>query len=170
MLIMKGAPERILSRCSKILINGEEKPYDEYAEHVKFANDSFGKMGERVLAFARMELDPKIFTKLPTYPFDVKNWKKWKDVRDRDPSINGWFPMFNLTLVGIASLNDPPRPSVAKSVEQCRIAGVKVIMVTGDQPPTAAAIAHKVNIITDPTLEYNYLKDTMGLSHEEAWQ
>lgn len=117
LLIMKGAPERILSRCSKILINGEEKPYEEYADHVKFANDSFGKMGERVLAFAICKLDPTIFTKTPQYQFDVKNWKKWKDVKDRDSTIPGWFPMWNLTLVGIASLNDPPRPSVDKSVE-----------------------------------------------------
>ena len=65
--------------------------------------------------------------------------------------------MFGLTLVGIVSLNDPPRPRVDLSVEKCRKAGIKVIMVTGDQPPTAAAIAHKVNIITDPKLEYNYL-------------
>jgi sodium/potassium-transporting ATPase subunit alpha len=36
------------------------------------------------------------------------------------------------------------------SVEKCRHAGIKVIMVTGDQPPTAAAIAYKVNIITNP--------------------
>jgi sodium/potassium-transporting ATPase subunit alpha len=43
-------------------------------------------------------------------------------------------------------------------------------MVTGDQPPTAAAIAHKVNIITDPTLEYNYLVKECGKSHEEAWE
>jgi len=50
---MKGAPERILSRCSKILIDGEEKPFADYADRVKYANDSFGKMGERVLAFAR---------------------------------------------------------------------------------------------------------------------
>lgn len=53
-VFLKGAPERILSRCNKILINGEEVPFDAYAEHVKFANDSFGKMGERVLAFARL--------------------------------------------------------------------------------------------------------------------
>ena len=39
-------------------------------------------------------------------------------------------------------------------------------MVTGDQPPTAAAIAHKVNIITDPTLEYNCLMQEKGLSHD----
>lgn len=43
-------------------------------------------------------------------------------------------------------------------------------MVTGDQPPTAAAIAHKVNIITDPTLEYHYLLEEKGMSEEEAWE
>ena len=78
--------------------------------------------------------------------------------------------MWNLTLVGVVSLNDPPRPSVAHSVNMCKQAGIKVIMVTGDQPPTAAAIAHKVNIITDPTLEYNYLVKECGMSHEKAWE
>jgi len=63
--------------------------------------------------------------------------------------------MYNLTLVGLVSLNDPPRPRVDVSVQKCRSAGVKVIMVTGDQKPTAAAIAHKVNIISDPRLEFN---------------
>lgn len=77
--------------------------------------------------------------------------------------------MFNLTLVGLVSLNDPPRPRVAQSVTMCKEAGIRVIMVTGDQPPTAAAIAHKVNIISDPKLEYNYLKNEVGLSEEEAW-
>ena len=55
MLILKGAPERILSRCSKILINGEERDFDEQArEEVNAANDSLGKLGERVLAFAKI--------------------------------------------------------------------------------------------------------------------
>ena len=40
--------------------------------------------------------------------------------------------MYGLTLIGLVSLNDPPRPGVAHSVEVCRQAGVKVIMVTGD--------------------------------------
>jgi len=77
--------------------------------------------------------------------------------------------MFNLTLVGLIALNDPPRPGVDQSVLTCKEAGVKVIMVTGDQPPTAAAIAHKVNIISDPHLEYHYMLETLGLSQEEAW-
>jgi sodium/potassium-transporting ATPase subunit alpha len=54
MVCMKGAPERILSRCTKILINGEERDLDDYwRKIVNNANDAFGKMGERVLAFAR---------------------------------------------------------------------------------------------------------------------
>jgi len=79
--------------------------------------------------------------------------------------------MWNLTLVGLVSLNDPPRPLVDVSVEKCRKAGIKVIMVTGDQPATAAAIAHKVNIISDPDLEYNtILRNHPEITHEEAWE
>lgn len=133
MVVMKGAPERILSRCSKILINGEERDFDQQAQdEVNAANDTFGSLGERVLAFAVYKLDPKIFTKNPQYKFDVKSWKTWMDKKEYDPSIPGWFPMHNLTLVGLVSLNDPPRPRVDLSVKKCRQAGIKVIMVTGD--------------------------------------
>ena len=66
--------------------------------------------------------------------------------------------MWDFSLVGLVSLNDPPRPKVDVSVQKCKNAGIKVIMVTGDQPPTAAAIAHKVNIITKPELEYNTMR------------
>jgi sodium/potassium-transporting ATPase subunit alpha len=127
-------------------------------------------MGERVLALAKYDLEPEIYAKDPAYQFDVKGWKTWKEARIRDPNIAGWFPMFGLTLVGLISLNDPPRPRVDQSVLTCKEAGVKVIMVTGDQPPTAAAIAHKVNIISDPKLEYNYMVDDLGMSKEEAWE
>lgn len=76
MVIMKGAPERILSRCSKILVNGKEIPYDKEQQiRVNEANASLGKMGERVLAVARYSLEPEIYTKSPAYPFDVKTWK-----------------------------------------------------------------------------------------------
>eukprot|EP00347_Sterkiella_histriomuscorum_P019012 403343303 len=167
-IFMKGAPEKILSRCSKILINGEEKPFADYAEKVEQANASFSKMGERVIAFARYQLDPREYTKNPAYPFDVKNWKKWQGQSKDETSANGWYPMFGLTLVGIVSLNDPTRPRVAQSVEKCRKAGIKVIMITGDQPATAAAIAHKVNIITNPKLEYNYLVQEEELSPDQA--
>lgn len=113
MVVMKGAPERILSRCSHILVEGQEIPFDKEQQlRVNQANEGLGKLGERVLALARYKLEPEIFTKNPSYAFDIKTWKQWKDVRNRDPNIPGWFPMFNLTLVGLISLNDPPRPRV----------------------------------------------------------
>lgn len=67
-VFMKGAPERILSRCSKILVQGEERDFDDHMrKEVNQANDTFGGLGERVLAFARCELDPAIFSKDPAY-------------------------------------------------------------------------------------------------------
>ena len=126
-------------------------------------------MGERVLAFARCDLEPQYYSK--SYQFDTKNWVDWDMKDDMRPA--GWFPMTGLTLVGLISLNDPPRPKVDVSVQKCRAAGVKVIMVTGDQPPTAAAIAHKVNIITRPELEYNKLlqegHEGQKLTEEQAF-
>lgn len=59
------------------------------------------------------------------------------------------FPLYQQTFAGILSLNDPPRDSVPFAVTKCHTAGVKVIMVTGDQPVTAAAIARECNIISE---------------------
>jgi len=78
--------------------------------------------------------------------------------------------MHDLCLVGVVSLNDPPRPKVDLSVDKCRSAGIKVIMVTGDQPPTAAAIANKVNIMKHPQREYNYLCKEVKMEKMKAWE
>jgi len=130
---------------------------DELRDEVNKANSTFGGLGERVLAFAKYTLPSDKYTK--DYQFDVKTWKDWgldakrsyEDYADQP----GTFPMHGLTLVGVVSLNDPPRTNVDLSVSKCRSAGIKVIMVTGDQPPTAAAIANKVNIIKHPKHEFN---------------
>ena len=155
-IYLKGAPERVIARCDKILIDGKEVPLDEtLKKEVNQANTDFGNMGERVLAFAQFDLDPTKYN--DNYKFDMKNWKEWgKDHTSKLESYinnDGAFPMHNLTLVGVVSLNDPPRPKVDLSVDKCRMAGIKVIMVTGDQPPTAKAIAQKVNIIKHPRRE-----------------
>ena len=134
LLIMKGAPERIWGRCTKILINGEVREINEYwNQKFEEANSTLGKNGERVLAFANIYLNKR------EYPENSKFVMKEEDKN---------FPMENLTFIGLVALNDPPRVYVDHSVEKCRKAGIKVIMVTGDQPVTAAAIAKKVNIIS----------------------
>lgn len=77
-MFMKGAPERVLERCQTVLVNDQEIPYDEAMKFdVAAANDRFGLMGERVLAFARVQFDPAIFKKDPAYQFDVKGWSSW---------------------------------------------------------------------------------------------
>lgn len=74
-VFLKGAPERVLSRCTKILNKGEEVDFtDNMRADVNTANNKFGGMGERVLAFARYELEPERYTK-GSYPFDTKDWK-----------------------------------------------------------------------------------------------
>jgi len=82
------------------------------------------------------------------------------------------FPMDGLCLIGLVSLNDPPKRFVAHSVTKVRRAGIKVIMVTGDQPVTAAAIAKKVNIITpdDPKIIVNVDLIEAGMSKAEAFE
>ena len=76
-IYMKGAPERILSRCSKIVVNGEEVDFtDDYRKEVNEANSSFGKLGERVLAFARYRLPVDKYPK-GSYEFNVSTWKEW---------------------------------------------------------------------------------------------
>ena len=142
-VMMKGAPERIWQRCSKVLVNGEEVPRSaEWDDKFREVNEKLGGMGERVLAFSRQSLDQGQFPR--DFEFNVK-----KD-NENFPLSDGY------TFVGIVSLNDPPRDGVRRSVEICREAGIKVIMVTGDQPTTAAAIARKVSIITSDNF-YVYL-------------
>ncbi|KAM9255743.1 potassium-transporting ATPase alpha chain 2 [Cariama cristata] len=139
LLVMKGAPERILERCSTIMINGKEEPLDsEKAEAFQTAYMELGGMGERVLGFCHLYLPENEFP--DTYPFDTD-------------SMN--FPTSNLCFVGLLSMIDPPRSTVPDAVSKCRSAGIKVIMVTGDHPITAKAIAKSVGIIsaTSETVE-----------------
>lgn len=74
--------------------------------------------------------------------------------------------ILGLRFVGMVSLIDPPRPSVPDAVSKCRSAGIRVIMVTGDHPVTALAIARKVGIISNQAMSvYDLaLKDNISLS------
>jgi len=173
-IVLKGAPERVLNRCTKILLNGEEVDFtDDLKAEVNEANRTFGALGERVLAFAKCDLPVERYPK-DSYQFDMKTWKEWglavPQERSAYDNVEGSFPMHGLTLVGVVSLNDPPRLNVDLSVDKCRSAGIKVIMVTGDQPPTAAAIATKVNILKHPAKEFNYMVNELNMDAVEAWE
>lgn len=129
-LLLKGAPERVLKMCTKIMVNGQEVPLDQSWENqYTEAYESLGGRGERVLGFAYKRMTEHSLD----YPFSTK------------PAPN--FAMNDLTFVGLVSLIDPPREGVPEAVEKCKRAKIKVFMVTGDHPITAQAIAKQVGII-----------------------
>uniref|UniRef100_A0A8C6XX32 Sodium/potassium-transporting ATPase subunit alpha n=1 Tax=Naja naja TaxID=35670 RepID=A0A8C6XX32_NAJNA len=133
LLVMKGAPERILDRCSTILLQGKEQPLDEeMKEAFQNAYLELGGLGERVLGFCHYYLPEEQYPK--GFAFDCDD-------------VN--FSTDNLCFVGLMSMIDPPRAAVPDAVGKCRSAGIKVIMVTGDHPITAKAIAKGVGIISE---------------------
>ncbi|CAL8109942.1 unnamed protein product [Orchesella dallaii] len=132
LLVMKGAPERIADRCTSIYIGAKEQPFDtKMRADFEKAYMELGGMGERVLGFSDMWLPSDKYPR--GYKFDGDN-----------PN----FPLNGLRFVGLMSMIDPPRAAVPDAVAKCRSAGIKVIMVTGDHPITAQAIARNVGIIS----------------------
>ena len=135
---LKGAPERIWEKCGSLLTEGESKPIDGfYQESYDFANRKFALEGERVLGFARILLSKEDYPR--GFKFNLKNPMEL-------PFADGSFQF-----VGLISLIDPPKIDVPDAVKKCQTAGVKVIMVTGDQQLTAASIAKKIGIFTSKT-------------------
>jgi len=133
-LTMIGAPERIFDRCSTILVNGQEQRISgawRQAFHHAFVR--IGGLGERLIGVCDKRL-PVDEYRPPEYPFDA----------DREN-----FPHTDLRFLGMISTIDPPWASVPEAIDKCHTAGVKVIMVTGDHPITAKAVAKGLGIIRD---------------------
>lgn len=132
LLVMKGAPERILDRCAHIYIDGTDLELNKFwREKYNEVYLELGGLGERVLGFCDFRLPSDEFPR--GFEFNTEE-------------IN--FPEGGFRFLGLISLMDPPRAAVPDSVQKCRSAGIRVIMVTGDHPITAKAIARAVGIIS----------------------
>merc|ERR1712223_769013 len=151
-MVMKGAPERILERCSYIVNKGSvDKMNDSWEKNFNDAYMTLGGMGERVLGFCHCWLDKE---KYPIgYQFDTEEEN---------------YPMNDLTFVGLISMIDPPRAAVPDAVAKCRSAGIKVIMVTGDHPITAKAIAKSVGIISEGNETIEDIANRLNIPVEEV--
>merc|ERR1719392_598106 len=152
LLVMKGAPERIVDRCSTIVVDGRELPMtEEWRNAFEAAYMELGGLGERVLGFCDYMLPAD---KYPVgYPFDAED-------------VN--FPLEGLRFVGLMSMIDPPRAAVPDAVAKCRSAGIKVIMVTGDHPITAKAIAKNVGIISADTYTVEDIAEQKGIDVKDV--
>ena len=152
LLVMKGAPERILQRCSTIVIDGEERELTEdWKNAFETAYMELGGLGERVLGFCDFRLPEDKYTDSYPYNADEEN-----------------FPLEGLRFVGLMSMIDPPRAAVPDAVLKCRSAGIKVIMVTGDHPITAKAIARSVGIISEGTETVEDIATRKGIPVKEV--
>jgi calcium-translocating P-type ATPase len=120
-LYAKGAPEVLLPLCTTILVGGTICPFDsDRRQQLREAQDTMAARGLRVLAFAYRLLG------------SAENHAEV----ERD-----------LVFTGLVGLEDPPRPEVPEAIRKCQTAGVKVIMLTGDHPHTAQAIAREIGLI-----------------------
>ncbi len=112
-LFLKGAPEVILKRCSKILINNKIiKLTDKKKKEILRTNENFANNALRVLGFC----------------YNDKLSEK------------------NSVFLGLIGMIDPPRKEVHDSVELCKKAGIRVVMITGDHKLTAQAIARQIGL------------------------
>ncbi|KIJ24756.1 hypothetical protein M422DRAFT_86436, partial [Sphaerobolus stellatus SS14] len=135
---LKGAPERVLAKCTHYLNEGRKTPIDD-AFRASF-DDAYTYMasrGHRVIACAQYLLPGH------EYPEDFTGFSR--------SQVN--YPTEGLTFVGLVSLEDPPKHGVREAIGTLRLAGIKVMMVTGDHPKTAEAIARKINLILGDTKE-----------------
>ena len=130
---MKGAPEVILERCDRILIDGEEKELTgERKQDILEKNTEYARNAMRVLGFAHKQLD--------------------------DPEAPEEEIESEMVFLGLQGMIDPAREDVKEAVEDCRTAGIGVIMATGDNVETAKAIGEQLgfrsdNALTGPEIE-----------------
>ncbi|HMU93746.1 MAG TPA: cation-translocating P-type ATPase [Anaerolineales bacterium] len=127
-IAVKGAPDIVLELCTKYL-GMDDKPREmtkEAKERVLAANDAMTKDALRVLGFAyRVEKD------VPDNPENIKADELEKD----------------LVFVGLLGMIDPPRTEVKPALEKARHAGIRTVMITGDFPNTAKAIAESISLL-----------------------
>lgn len=123
-LYLKGAPERVLSFCDKILTPAGEKPLEP--QIVLEAAAELAQRGMRVLGLA--------------YSSAIQTLPR----RQYEPQ--------GLTFVGLVGMIDPPRAGVPEAIAECHAAGIRVLMITGDHAITARAIAEQIGISTPEVL------------------
>jgi P-type Ca2+ transporter type 2C len=121
-VLSSGAPENILANSAKVLAEGQETALtDEMRKRVSDAVLEMARSGERLLAFGYRRINQ-------TQRQDTQNLER------------------DLVFVGVVGFVDPPRKEVRDAILTCQGAGIKVIMITGDHPETARAVARQVGI------------------------
>ncbi len=143
-VLSSGAPERILENSNRILLRGEEAELTGVERtEASTVIAQMARSGERLLAFGyhRLSTDMQL---------DKENLER------------------DIVFVGIVGFIDPPRKEVRGAIQTCQDAGIKVIMITGDHPETARAIAKQVGINSDNVLTGGEIAKMSDVDLQEA--
>lgn len=140
---VKGSPGHVLQLCDYVLLEGIEKPLDESKRNEILKRiDEYASDGLRLIAAAKKELPSSAH-------FDAEGVE------------------CNLTFLGVFALFDPPHPEVPEAVKQCRSAGIKIVMITGDYEVTAEAVARQVGIVSSQSCRVVTGSELDKMSEEE---
>ncbi len=124
----KGAPDEVLKCCTHAMVNGEKVPMtEEVRASILKSNKSMADRALRVLCGA------------------CRQWDKMPESTEPE------FLEQELTYLGLSGMIDPVRPEVKAAIVECREAGIRPIMITGDHKDTAVAIGMELGILTDPS-------------------
>jgi Ca2+-transporting ATPase len=162
-LFAKGAPEGIIERCKSIKLgNGNVEPMTPaIKKSIEAQVNAMAKNALRCIAFAiKEDLGDLATYNGPSHPAHKK-----LTITDNFASIES-----DMTFIGLVGIVDPPRPMVKTSIENCRKAGIRVIMITGDNQVTAESIAVKIGMFKegeDLTGKSYTGKQFMALSEEK---
>lgn len=150
-IYVKGAPEAILPLCSTTLIGNEVVSFD--SRRRKEAEKVLAEMTSaalRVLAIAYREWEDENREAEASPTQDRGDFSRPFSGEKR--GLSPWERIDNLTFVGFIGMEDPPRPEVPDAIKECREAGVKIIMVTGDNPETARAVGREIGLFSKPVI------------------
>jgi len=139
-LFVKGAPSLLLRRCTHLkLRDGKIVPISSEARvQIEDTIGSIGAASLRCIALATKDeqsLDAELLKENGQYNEILKDSSRFASIET------------GLTLIGLVAIRDPPRPGVSESIDLCKMAGIRVIMITGDAKATAVAIARDVHIL-----------------------
>ena len=145
-LFCKGAPESLLPRCAFVrLADGSTiRMTDAWRKKLVTQFEEMARRPLRCLALAVKESQLGVLADVSKAGNENMPKRSASLLQDSANFIN---VERGLTFVGLVGIKDPARPEVAGSIAQCRKAGVRVVMITGDSAQTAAAIARDVNIL-----------------------
>ncbi|MCM3110207.1 calcium-translocating P-type ATPase, SERCA-type [Lederbergia lenta] len=125
-VVTKGAPDVLIEKSESILWNGKQRLLNgQLIKEVESAVDGLAGEALRTIAVAYKPLQGNA---LPQREHEVEK---------------------GLTFIGLQGMIDPPRPEVKKAVEECKEAGIKTVMITGDHVATACAIAKQLGILKE---------------------